>query len=119
MPNDSSEINLLIGTDCISEGQNLQDAHIVVNYDLPWAIIRLIQRVGRVDRVGGDDASDPPGHARYRQKTHYTDASANGTSPRSATITVAGHPIEILQVQNRMVKVVRILPKAPPQAQAA
>ena len=36
----------------LSEGQNLQDAHVVVNYDLPWAIIRLIQRAGRVDRIG-------------------------------------------------------------------
>ena len=43
---------ILIATDVLSEGQNLQDAHIVVNYDLPWAIIRLIQRAGRVDRVG-------------------------------------------------------------------
>ncbi len=46
------EIRILITTDVLSEGQNLQDAHIVVNYDLPWAIIRLIQRVGRVDRIG-------------------------------------------------------------------
>src|SRR5436190_15164165 len=38
--------------DVLSEGQNLQDAHIVVNFDLPWAIIRLIQRAGRVDRIG-------------------------------------------------------------------
>lgn len=46
------EVRVLIATDVLSEGQNLQDAHIVVNYDLPWAIIRLIQRVGRVDRIG-------------------------------------------------------------------
>ncbi len=46
------EINVLITTDVLSEGQNLQDAHIVLNYDLPWAIIRLIQRAGRVDRIG-------------------------------------------------------------------
>lgn len=46
------EIRVLITTDVLSEGQNLQDAHIVVNYDLPWAIIRLIQRAGRVDRIG-------------------------------------------------------------------
>lgn len=45
-------IRVLIATDVLSEGQNLQDAHIVVNYDLPWAIIKLIQRAGRVDRVG-------------------------------------------------------------------
>lgn len=48
----SNELRILIATDVLSEGQNLQDAHIVVNYDLPWAIIRLIQRAGRVDRVG-------------------------------------------------------------------
>lgn len=48
--NDS--LNVLIATDVLSEGQNLQDSHIVVNYDLPWAIIRLIQRAGRVDRIG-------------------------------------------------------------------
>jgi hypothetical protein len=46
------ELNALIATDVLSEGQNLQDAAIVVNYDLPWAIIRLVQRVGRVDRIG-------------------------------------------------------------------
>lgn len=46
------EIRVLIATDVLSEGQNLQDAHIVVSYDLPWAIIRLIQRAGRVDRIG-------------------------------------------------------------------
>ncbi len=46
------EIRVLIATDVLSEGQNLQDAAIVVNYDLPWAIIRLIQRAGRVDRLG-------------------------------------------------------------------
>ncbi len=46
------EIRVLIATDVLSEGQNLQDAHIIVNYDLPWAIIRLIQRAGRIDRIG-------------------------------------------------------------------
>ncbi|HUY31876.1 MAG TPA: helicase-related protein [Pirellulales bacterium] len=48
----SEELTVLIATDVLSEGQNLQDAAIVVNYDLPWAIIRLIQRAGRVDRIG-------------------------------------------------------------------
>jgi hypothetical protein len=48
----TDELIVLITTDVLSEGQNLQDAHIVVNYDLPWAIIRLIQRAGRVDRIG-------------------------------------------------------------------
>lgn len=46
------ELRVLIATDVLSEGQNLQDAAIIVNYDLPWAIIRLIQRAGRVDRIG-------------------------------------------------------------------
>lgn len=48
----ADELRILVATDVLSEGQNLQDAHIIVNYDLPWAIIRLIQRAGRVDRVG-------------------------------------------------------------------
>ena len=46
------ELRVLIATDVLSEGQNLQDGHVVVNFDLPWAIIRLIQRAGRVDRIG-------------------------------------------------------------------
>jgi hypothetical protein len=46
------ELRVLIATDVLSEGQNLQDSAVVVNYDLPWAIIRLIQRAGRVDRIG-------------------------------------------------------------------
>ncbi|MGH8190840.1 MAG: helicase-related protein [Rhodanobacteraceae bacterium] len=50
--NKSDELRVLVCTDVLSEGQNLQDCNIVVNYDLPWAIIRLIQRVGRVDRIG-------------------------------------------------------------------
>ena len=51
-PGSEGEIRVLIATDVLSEGQNLQDCSIVVNYDLPWAIIRLIQRAGRVDRIG-------------------------------------------------------------------
>lgn len=47
-----SELRVLVATDVLSEGQNLQDASIIVNYDLPWAIIRLVQRAGRVDRIG-------------------------------------------------------------------
>ncbi|MBW4660278.1 MAG: NgoFVII family restriction endonuclease [Drouetiella hepatica Uher 2000/2452] len=46
------ELRVLIATDVLSEGLNLQDCAIIVNYDLPWAIIRLIQRAGRVDRIG-------------------------------------------------------------------
>jgi hypothetical protein len=48
----ADELRVLIATDVLSEGQNIQDAAIIVNYDLPWAIIRLIQRAGRVDRIG-------------------------------------------------------------------
>jgi superfamily II DNA or RNA helicase len=49
-PND--ELRVVVATDVLSEGQNLQDCSIVVNYDLPWAIIRLVQRAGRIDRIG-------------------------------------------------------------------
>ena len=52
LPESCSELRVLVSTDVLSEGQNLQDAHVVVNYDLPWAIVRLIQRAGRVDRIG-------------------------------------------------------------------
>lgn len=48
----TDEVRVLLTTDVLSEGQNLQDAHVVVNYDLPWALIRLVQRAGRVDRIG-------------------------------------------------------------------
>lgn len=48
----SDELRVLITTDVLSEGLNLQDCAVIVNYDLPWAIIRLIQRAGRVDRIG-------------------------------------------------------------------
>ena len=48
----NDQYRVLIATDVLSEGQNLQDSHVIVNYDMPWAIIRLIQRAGRVDRIG-------------------------------------------------------------------
>jgi hypothetical protein len=51
IPSDE-ELRVLVSTDVLSEGQNLQDCSIIVNFDLPWAIIRLIQRAGRVDRIG-------------------------------------------------------------------
>lgn len=50
--NGETELRILIATDVLAEGQNLQDAHLVVNFDLPWAISRLIQHAGRVDRIG-------------------------------------------------------------------
>ena len=46
------EIDLLIATDCISEGQNLQDCDLLVNYDIHWNPVRIIQRFGRIDRIG-------------------------------------------------------------------
>ena len=49
---ESSEIDLLIGTDCISEGQNLQDCDYLINYDIHWNPVRIIQRFGRIDRIG-------------------------------------------------------------------
>jgi hypothetical protein len=52
MPNDNTEITVLIGTDCISEGQNLQDCDYCVNYDIHWNPVRIIQRFGRIDRIG-------------------------------------------------------------------
>lgn len=48
----ANDLRVLIATDALSEGQNLQDARIIVNFDLPWAIVRLIQRAGRIDRIG-------------------------------------------------------------------
>lgn len=52
LPEEPAEIDLLIGTDCISEGQNLQDCDYVINYDIHWNPVRIIQRFGRVDRIG-------------------------------------------------------------------
>lgn len=52
MPNNNAEIDFLIATDCISEGQNLQDCDYVINYDIHWNPVRIIQRFGRIDRIG-------------------------------------------------------------------
>lgn len=52
LPEESKEIDLLIGTDCISEGQNLQDCDYLINYDIHWNPVRIIQRFGRIDRIG-------------------------------------------------------------------
>ena len=52
MPNDKTQIDILIATDCISEGQNLQDCDYLVNYDIHWNPVRIIQRFGRIDRIG-------------------------------------------------------------------
>lgn len=52
LPQVPGELDVLIGTDCISEGQNLQDCDYVINYDIHWNPVRIIQRFGRVDRIG-------------------------------------------------------------------
>ena len=56
-PDEPREIDILIGTDCISEGQNLQDCDYLINYDIHWNPVRIIQRFGRVDRIGSQNAS--------------------------------------------------------------
>jgi hypothetical protein len=56
LPKELSEIDLLIGTDCISEGQNLQDCDYLVNYDIHWNPVRIIQRFGRIDRIGSKNS---------------------------------------------------------------
>ena len=57
LPKEPAEIDILIGTDCISEGQNLQDCDTVINYDIHWNPVRIIQRFGRVDRIGSRNRS--------------------------------------------------------------
>lgn len=52
MPGSTTEIDVLIATDCISEGQNLQDCDYLINYDIHWNPVRIIQRFGRIDRIG-------------------------------------------------------------------
>jgi len=55
MPGDENDISVLIATDCISEGQNLQDCDYCVNYDIHWNPVRIIQRFGRIDRIGSSN----------------------------------------------------------------
>lgn len=57
LPQEPVEVDVLIGTDCISEGQNLQDCDYLVNYDIHWNPVRIIQRFGRVDRIGSPNSS--------------------------------------------------------------
>jgi SNF2 family DNA or RNA helicase len=57
LPSEPAEIDVLIGTDCISEGQNLQDCDYLINYDIHWNPVRIIQRFGRVDRIGSPNSS--------------------------------------------------------------
>jgi SNF2 family DNA or RNA helicase len=57
MPDQPGEIDILIATDCISEGQNLQDCDYLINYDIHWNPVRIIQRFGRIDRIGSPNQS--------------------------------------------------------------
>ncbi len=63
MPNNKTEIDFLIATDCISEGQNLQDCDCIINYDIHWNPVRIIQRFGRIDRIGS--------HNKYIQLVNF------------------------------------------------
>jgi superfamily II DNA or RNA helicase len=56
-PDEPGQIDVLIGTDCISEGQNLQDCDYLINYDIHWNPVRIIQRFGRIDRIGSKNAT--------------------------------------------------------------
>lgn len=56
LPGETANIDILIATDCISEGQNLQDCDYLVNYDIHWNPVRIIQRFGRIDRIGSKNA---------------------------------------------------------------
>lgn len=55
LPDQKEEIDILIATDCISEGQNLQDCDYLINYDIHWNPVRIIQRFGRIDRIGSQN----------------------------------------------------------------
>ena len=56
MPDVDKEIDILIATDCISEGQNLQDCDYLINYDIHWNPVRIVQRFGRIDRIGSKNS---------------------------------------------------------------
>lgn len=56
MPGSTDELDILIATDCISEGQNLQDCDYLINYDIHWNPVRIIQRFGRIDRIGSKNS---------------------------------------------------------------
>lgn len=85
-----NEIDILIATDCLSEGQNLQDSDLVINYDIHWNPVRLIQRFGRIDRIGSPN--DTIGAVNFWPTTSY-DEYLNLTSRinnRMALMRLAG-----------------------------
>ncbi|MDA1055631.1 MAG: helicase-related protein, partial [Planctomycetota bacterium] len=76
LPNEPGEIDILIGTDCISEGQNLQDCDTVINYDIHWNPVRIIQRFGRIDRI--DDSQVVSNHTEVKKLLDLTRAACKG-----------------------------------------
>jgi superfamily II DNA/RNA helicase len=70
---------LLIGTDCISEGQNLQDCDYLINYDIHWNPVRIIQRFGRVDRIGSPNAASSWSTTGPTSRSTSTSTSRSGS----------------------------------------
>lgn len=83
-------VNILIATDCLSEGQNLQDAQTVINYDIHWNPVRIIQRVGRIDRIGSPNtAIDCVNFWPAKNYDEYL-SLANRINDRMATMALVG-----------------------------
>ena len=105
----NGEIDLLIATDCISEGQNLQDCDTVLNYDIHWNPVRLIQRFGRIDRIGSRNKSvrminywpteDMDVYLRLQNRVHarmaLADAAASGDDDPLNALTYEQAQIEL------------------------
>ena len=85
-----NEIDILIATDCLSEGQNLQDADLVINYDIHWNPVRLIQRFGRIDRIGSPNQT--VGAVNFWPTKTYDEylALPDRINNRMAAMTLAG-----------------------------
>lgn len=96
-----NEIDILIATDCLSEGQNLQDADLVVNYDIHWNPVRLIQRFGRIDRIGSEN--EYIGSVNFWPASDYDEVLklANRINDRMAAMAIVG--AETLDV-NKQIK---------------
>ena len=100
-----NEIDVLIATDCLSEGQNLQDADLVINYDIHWNPVRLIQRFGRIDRIGSPNAE--VGAVNFWPTSSYNEY-LNLTSRinnRMALMRLAG--VEIQPTDEELAKIVQ------------
>ena len=72
LADEPAEIDLLIATDCISEGQNLQDCDYLINYDIHWNPVRIIQRFGRIDRIGSQKVASPLRRLNEEMDVHRT-----------------------------------------------